>query len=1048
MFRSWSNGSVGRRALSLATAAGLTLLVSPAMAALTALPAHASIGGFNAADANKTCENSEQDWNCVTGVNTQSDLSNTDSDNTYIGGVKEDTENPGTQLKAPNPEKGDLTQFQEWSQIKNNDLFLYLNWSLYENCGGDVHVDFEINQSKDTYADGLPKRTDGDVIISYDFNQTNAGSSLVISDRVWNDTTKTWGSENVLSAGTYEASIDSTDCQFGEVGINLGPKADGGIGLFDPSKCTSFATAYAKTRNAGSGFDAQLNDFISPVPVDISNCGTIITKKVTDPSGASQKFTFNVSGSVPDHTLSDGPFQLADGGSHTTSDVWPSDGTYKYTIAETAQSGWTNYDASCDNASGSFSGGSITGITVAADETVTCTFYNREQAKLIVKKVTDPSNTGDTFSFTGSSGVGTITDLGDGDTWTSGYLDPGTYTVQEATKTGWDLTGLSCDDSDSTGSVSTRTATYKLAAGETVTCTFTNTERGSITVKKVTDPPGGKGFVFTGDASGTIDDGGTITVDNLQPGTYHSTEQDASGYSLAQIACDDGASAHPSTGDVATRTATFNVDPGEHVTCTFSNSELAQIIIKKVTVPSGSAQEFPFTLTGGTSNLDQSFSLKDQQTHASGLILAGSGYDAAETLPDGWEQTGATCDNGSPVDDITVANGETVTCTFTNTHHVSLTITKAITANGDTVPAGGFVFDVSCSDGTTGTLTFTSAGSQSVGGIVEGSTCDVTETPVDGWTSSPSGTQQVTVGPDGATVSFTNTRDTGVITVTKATSGAVAGASTVFTFDITCPDHPEFDQTVTLDTSKESSATSGEIPTGFACTVTEEPTAGWQQTDPANGAGVDVTVPGTAAFTNTRLTGPLQLVKSVSPSTGSYTAGDPNNTLTYTLTLSPTGDLDHTDVVVTDYIPGWDPADTTSGKTTYVIGSATCSTGCAPQYDDANHLLTWPVGDVAHDAAPVVMTFQVTIDRPTPAADGSIPAETIDNVGFVQSLQQAKTPSNQVQTPVTAVLGEKVKRQLPFTGLALPLPATLAVALTLIGAGLLLTATRRRREEV
>jgi hypothetical protein len=377
-------------------------------------------------------------------------------------------------------------------------------------------------------------------------------------------------------------------------------------------------------------------------------------------------------------------------------------------------------------------------------------------------------------------------------------------------------------------------------------------------------------------------------------------------------------------------------------------------------------------------------------------------------------------------------------------HRDSLSITKAITANGDSLPVAGFVFNVSCTDGTSATLTFHSAGTQSVSGIVDGSVCDVTETPVAGWTSSPSGTQHVTVGLGGASVSFTNTRDTGIITVTKATSGAVAGASTVFVFDVVCP-NAAFNQKLTIDTSSANSATSSAIPTGMVCTVVEEGTSGWQQTTPAQG-GVDVTVPGTAAFTNTRLTGPLQLIKSVTPATGSYTVGDPSNTLNYTLSLSPTGALDHTGVTVTDYIPGYDPSDSKSGKTTYVAGSAGCSTGCAASYDAAHHLLTWTVGNVAHNAAAILLTFKVTIDRPAFNTTVGLPAENIDNIGFVQSVQQSKTPSNQVKTPVTAVLGVKVVRPpvLAFTGL--PAQVLLTMGLLMLGAGIILASVRRKEQ--
>jgi hypothetical protein len=100
-------------------------------------------------------------------------------------------------------------------------------------------------------------------------------------------------------------------------------------------------------------------------------------------------------------------------------------------------------------------------------------------------------------------------------------------------------------------------------------------------------------------------------------------------------------------------------------------SNCGSIIIDKVTVPNPDPTdtEFPMRLTGGPSALDQSFSLtNDDPVHNSGGVKAGSGYVAAETtpLPPGWQLDSATCDDGSPVTNINVSVGETVTCTFTN----------------------------------------------------------------------------------------------------------------------------------------------------------------------------------------------------------------------------------------------------------------------------------------------------------------------------------------------------------------------------------------------
>lgn len=103
-----------------------------------------------------------------------------------------------------------------------------------------------------------------------------------------------------------------------------------------------------------------------------------------------------------------------------------------------------------------------------------------------------------------------------------------------------------------------------------------------------------------------------------------------------------------------------------------------EIIIGKVAVPdidpTVSDQGFPFTLTGGPSALNQSFNLTNGQTHSSGAVLPGDGYNAAETVSAGWDLTNATCDDGSPVDNIDVAPGETVTCTFENIKKVEIVI--------------------------------------------------------------------------------------------------------------------------------------------------------------------------------------------------------------------------------------------------------------------------------------------------------------------------------------------------------------------------------------
>src|SRR5205085_6997785 len=55
-------------------------------------------------------------------------------------------------------------------------------------------------------------------------------------------------------------------------------------------------------------------------------------------------------------------------------------------------------------------------------------------------------------------------------------------------------------------------------------------------------------------------------------------EATKSGWSLTSILCDDPTSLNASSGDIATRAATYKLDPGETVTCIFTNTKLTPTI--------------------------------------------------------------------------------------------------------------------------------------------------------------------------------------------------------------------------------------------------------------------------------------------------------------------------------------------------------------------------------------------------------------------------------------------------------------------------------------
>jgi len=110
-------------------------------------------------------------------------------------------------------------------------------------------------------------------------------------------------------------------------------------------------------------------------------------------------------------------------------------------------------------------------------------------------------------------------------------------------------------------------ATGTSTSGVAIVEVITEPDIGSDTLRFV-GTPGGLLSLQLGQAD-------RLVAGNLPPGSYTSTLSTigpvlvAQGYSLESIMCDDQTSAEPSTGDVSTKSANFNVEDGETVTCQF-----------------------------------------------------------------------------------------------------------------------------------------------------------------------------------------------------------------------------------------------------------------------------------------------------------------------------------------------------------------------------------------------------------------------------------------------------------------------------------------------
>jgi hypothetical protein len=125
---------------------------------------------------------------------------------------------------------------------------------------------------------------------------------------------------------------------------------------------------------------------------------------------------------------------------------------------------------------------------------------------------------------------------------------------------------------------------YERDAGCVFQCTYENVKRGKIIIEKQTDPAdSATAFGYTGEITTSLLDNETAMKGDLVPGTYTVTETVPEAWDLTSIVCEvcddngencaEDTSTNVSSGDTATATATFKVDPGETTKCTFYNRE-------------------------------------------------------------------------------------------------------------------------------------------------------------------------------------------------------------------------------------------------------------------------------------------------------------------------------------------------------------------------------------------------------------------------------------------------------------------------------------------
>lgn len=383
--------------------------------------------------------------------------------------------------------------------------------------------------------------------------------------------------------------------------------------------------------------------------------GKIIVEKQTLPEGAAQTFEFTPSWGAN--------FFLADNGQNDSG--WLAPGAYN--VSETVPAGWNLASAVCDN------GDDPSQINLAAGETVVCTFTNAmNQGQLKIIKNTIGDNGTFNFAVSGPTLLSpAITTAGNIGSSGPTMVAAGNYAITETVPTGWNFDSAVCDKDYSAG-VNGVTGVSVLA-GETTTCTFTNSKKGKIIVEKQTLPDcAAQAFEFNPSwgANFFLADNGQNDSGWLVPGDYSVSEIVPTGWALDRAYCAIAGipSAYPYTPG-----STIALGAGNVITCTFVNGKLPTLELRKTVVNNYGGTATIADFQGKINNNNVPWAVPQ--------ILSPGAYTASETALAGYSASlwGGNCANNGAVE---LAYGDNKICTITNSDiQPKLTVVKVVENN-------------------------------------------------------------------------------------------------------------------------------------------------------------------------------------------------------------------------------------------------------------------------------------------------------------------------------------------------------------------------------
>ncbi|MFK7805381.1 MAG: Calx-beta domain-containing protein [Anaerolineae bacterium] len=452
--------------------------------------------------------------------------------------------------------------------------------------------------------------------------------------------------------------VDDTNCADGSGAQNIGPGDETAVwGSLDPST-TYFFEIYAFI---GSGLAIDYLTTTIPTASATTNgivvlpTGTIEIIEDTVPN-AGRDFSFSITGGLLPAT-----FDLDDNGNPTLPNTQTfnavADGTY--VVTQAADTDYVTTIACTDPSGGTTTLGLAATIDLSGGETVTCTFTNTlapTTGTIVIIENTVP-NAAQNFAFSTKGGLTpssfNLDDDSNGalsNTRTFNNVLAGEYGVAQTAVPGYTTTLVCVDPSGGTTTAGAE-ADIDLAAGETVTCTFTNTAQpGTIEIILDTVPNSAQNFAFTGTGGVSpitfnLDDDAnpalpnTRTFNSVPAGSYSVSQAAVSGYTTS-VACED-----PSGGTTTTATAAaIALAPGETISCTFTNElSLPEISVSDAEVVEGDSGlvNLLFTVTRS----DNTLATTVQAKTVNGSAVAGSDFNAINNQTVSFPAGGALTQN-------------------------------------------------------------------------------------------------------------------------------------------------------------------------------------------------------------------------------------------------------------------------------------------------------------------------------------------------------------------------------------------------------------------